>query len=225
MDEVSINIRSVQHYMYCPRRFALLELNSDWAENAFVVKANLMHENVHSGEHEYKSPTKTVVSAVSVYNDLPQYNLFGVVDVLEFHRKKDGVYIPALDGNYNIVIVEYKSKPPENADFHESDAIQVFAQKLCVDYIFKCNCECYLYYSKTRKRVKLPFDTESERYDKMLKDYLSKMREIISNEQIPDRVKGQKCSGCSLSGVCFPKSIKISVRKQIETLGNEEVGE
>ena len=41
-EEQTINIRAIQHYMYCPRRFALLELNCDWAENAFVVKANLM---------------------------------------------------------------------------------------------------------------------------------------------------------------------------------------
>ena len=49
-EDVTINIRDIQHYMYCPRRFALLEVNDDWAENAFVVKANLLHENVHSGE-------------------------------------------------------------------------------------------------------------------------------------------------------------------------------
>ena len=40
-EDVTINIRDIQHYMYCPRRFALLEVNDDWAENAFVVKANL----------------------------------------------------------------------------------------------------------------------------------------------------------------------------------------
>ncbi len=44
-----INIRNIQHYMYCPRRFALMDINKDWVENVFVVKANIMHENVHSG--------------------------------------------------------------------------------------------------------------------------------------------------------------------------------
>ena len=46
-EEQTINIRAIQHYMYCPRRFALLELNCDWAENAFVVKANLMLSLIH----------------------------------------------------------------------------------------------------------------------------------------------------------------------------------
>jgi len=53
MNDNSVNIRSIQHYMYCPRRFALLELNDDWEENAFVIKANLQHQHVHDGSHSY----------------------------------------------------------------------------------------------------------------------------------------------------------------------------
>ena len=50
--------------MYCPRRFALLENNSDWAENAFVVKADIMHENVHSGAHSFSDSKKQVFSSL-----------------------------------------------------------------------------------------------------------------------------------------------------------------
>ena len=64
-EDVTINIRDIQHYMYCPRRFALLEVNDDWAENAFVVKANLLHENVHSGERNFENKHKIVRSDVS----------------------------------------------------------------------------------------------------------------------------------------------------------------
>jgi len=58
-EDVTINIRDIQHYMYCPRRFALLEVNDDWAENAFVVKANLLHENVHSGERNFENKRRS----------------------------------------------------------------------------------------------------------------------------------------------------------------------
>lgn len=44
MTDDSINIRDIQHYMYCPRRYALLEINRDWSENAYVIKANILHE-------------------------------------------------------------------------------------------------------------------------------------------------------------------------------------
>ena len=47
MSSVEITIRSIQHYLYCPHRWGLLEIDKAWAENIFVTKANLMHKRVH----------------------------------------------------------------------------------------------------------------------------------------------------------------------------------
>ena len=211
----SVNIRAIQHYMYCPRRFALLEVNDDWAENAYVVKANLMHENVHDGDHEYTSKEKVVRNSVTLYND--DYDIFGVADCIEFVRYSEGVSIPSLDGQFKVHIVEYKPKPPKDGDYHESDAIQVFAQKLCADYVWKCNSEAFLYYSEKRRRVKLPFDDKAvyEKYFQMLREFVGAMRNILEREEIPPRLKSQKCSGCSLSDFCFPKSSKYNVHQRI----------
>ena len=56
--------------------------------------------------------------------------------------------------------MEYKPTQPKDGSIRETDAIQVFAQKLCADYIWKCNSEGCIYYADTRKRVKMPFDEE-----------------------------------------------------------------
>ena len=134
-----LNIRDIQHYMYCPRRFALLCLNRDWNENAFVVKANLLHERVHDGSHEFSDKKKIVRSAVTLYNDLPEYDIFGVTDCVEFFRDKNGVGIEGLEGSCGVRLVEYKPKAPKGFDFNETDAIQVFAQKLCADFVWGCD--------------------------------------------------------------------------------------
>lgn len=47
MSSVEIAIRSIQHYLYCPHRWGLLEIDKAWEENIFVTKANLMHKRVH----------------------------------------------------------------------------------------------------------------------------------------------------------------------------------
>lgn len=212
MNDRTINIRCIQHYMYCQRRFALLELNDDWAENAFVVKANLQHEHVHDGSHRYSDSKKIVRSDIAVYNDLPEYDIFGITDCIEFVRSGNGVPIAEYSGNYNVSIIEYKPKAPKGTEFNETDAIQVFAQKICADSIWKCDSEAYIYYSDTRKRIRLPFETEYEKYDLMLKKLLSEMRQVLSEKKIPPRKKGQKCSGCSMSDICFPKEKKYCVR-------------
>ncbi len=212
MNDSSINIRNIQHYMYCPRRFALLELNDDWAENYFVVKANLQHEHVHDGSHSYSDSRKIVRSDIAVYNDAPEYDIFGRTDCIEFVRSSEGAKIDGQDGCFQVRIIEYKPKAPKNEAFNETDAIQVFAQKICADSIWRCDCEAFIYYSDTRKRVKLPFDTEYDKYDTALKRLLAEMRQVIGEKRIPERKRGQKCSGCSMADICFPKEKRYCVR-------------
>ncbi len=223
MNDHTINIRAIQHYMYCPRRFALLEINDDWEENAFVVKANLQHQHVHDGSHSYSDSKKIVRSDITVYNDAPEYDIFGITDCIEFIRSRNGVHVSGYDGTFEICIVEYKPKAPKDTAFNETDAIQVFAQKICADTIWNCDCEAYIYYSDTRKRVKLPFDTEYEKYDEMLRKLLSEMRGVLGEKRIPPRKKGQKCSGCSMKDVCFPKEKKYCVRDMILSQKGENV--
>ncbi len=221
-DFTTINLRSIQHYLYCPRRFALLEINKDWNENAFVVKANLMHESVHDGSHNFSDSRKIVRSAVAVYNDLPEYDLYGITDCIEFIHAKDGVPIHGLDGTFKVRIVEYKPKAPKGEPFHETDAIQVFAQKLCADFVWNCNSEAYLYYGDIRKRVRLPFDEKFEMYDNLLRQLLKEMRALLAEHEIPNRKKGQKCSGCSIKDLCFPKNTVYCVRDMINSMKDGE---
>lgn len=218
MTDRTINIRDIQHYMYCPRRFALLTINGDWVENAYVVKANLMHERVHSGDHSFSTKNKIVKSSVSIYNDEPEFNILGVVDCIEFERSPRGTYVLELNDRFHIKVVEYKPKPPKEGEYHESDAIQVYAQKVCVDYIFNCDCECYIYYSDIRRRIKLPFDTKREKYNIMLTSHIEDMRKILDTAIIPAKNKGQKCSGCSIKDVCFPKSGGYNVKTIIMSM-------
>ncbi len=209
-----INIRTIQHYMYCPRRFGLLELNQDWAENAFVVKANIMHERVHSGMHELRSKRKIELSSVSLYHD--ELDLYGVADCVEFIKNKTGAYINQLGDNFNVNIVEYKPRRPAAGTVNETDAIQVFAQKLCADYIWKCESTGYIYYGDAHRRVKLDLNEEYDKYYSLLQKLLFEMNKVLESGKIPPRVKGQKCSGCSMKDVCIPQNKKYTVRYLIK---------
>lgn len=218
MTDHTVNIRTIQHYMYCPRRYALLEINKDWQENAFVIKANIMHEHVHDGSHDFSDSRKVVRSAVALYNDMPEYDLYGIADCIEFVRAKDGVNIPGLEGKYRVQIVEYKPKAPKAGCFNETDAIQVFAQKLCADFIWNCKSEAYIYYADIRKRIKLPFDERFDEYDITIKKLLAEMRDILKRQQIPQRPRGQKCSGCSIADLCFPRTPKYSIKELVDEM-------
>lgn len=119
MKENDVAIRTIQHFLYCPHRWGLVEIDCAWAENYYVTKADLMHKRVHDNG-VYRSRAKTVYTAVSVYNDLPKYRLYGVTDCIE------------VDSSGQYAIVEYKPTKPKSSDYNYDDLMQVFAQKMVV---------------------------------------------------------------------------------------------
>ena len=210
---MTVNIRDIQHYMYCPRRFALLNVNNDWHENAYIVLANIMHENVSSGKHKVISPNKYELSNVYLYED--DIDILGIADCIEFIPDTAGTYIERFDGCFKINIIEYKPTKPKTADFNETDAIQAFGYKLCADHIWHCEAGAYIYYKDVHKRIKLPFTSEYDKYKKMLYNCIENMNDILMKNSIPFREKTQNCSGCSLHDICMPKATKINIKKQI----------
>lgn len=207
----TVNIRMVQHYLYCPHRWGLLEIDRAWAENYFIVRAELLHQRVHDTQRPYTARNRKVFTAVPVWNDLPQYDLYGVADCLEQSA--------ATGAEPGLTIVEYKPTSPKGSDYHEADALQVFAQKLCVDYVFGGSCRAELYYADRRRRVVLPFDLEYAYYDHLLQQVLEEIRGHLSKGTIPPKSKGQKCGGCSMRDLCMPQ-LKQSgkLRQQIAAL-------
>ena len=158
----------------------------------------MLHKRVHSNT-QYVSRAKKVYSSVRVWND--DLGLYGVTDCIE--ERQDG-----------LCVVEYKPKKPVSADFLKEDAIQVFAQKLCVDYIFKQSCKAEIYYADVKKHIKLPFDAEYDIYYNQVLELLNEIREYTKAGVIPPIRKGQYCSGCSMKDMCIPK-MKLSNTKAI----------
>lgn len=216
MRSEEITIRSIQHYMYCPHRWGLLEIDKAWAENVFVTKANLMHERVHDPNRNYTARGRKVFTSVPVYNDLEEYNLYGVIDCLECKESKDGVDAFHDGKKYKLCIVEYKPTKSKQQTHRKDDLMQIFAQKICVDYVFHCDCETILYYADVKQRIPVDFTDSYREFDNELKDLLCEMRTNLREGIIPPIKKGQQCSGCSMKDLCMPSSLKKSYRFQKE---------
>ena len=218
MSNQEITIRSVQHYIYCPHRWGLLEIDRAWAENYFVTKADLLHRRVHDPENYYSVRGKKVYTSVPIYNDLEQYNLYGIADCLEVTEDPNGVSISGSTEKYKICIVEYKPTKPGNQLYREEDLLQVFAQKICVDYVFGGDCSGVLYYADVRKRISLPLKENYFTYDERLKGLLKEMRTYMLAGKIPAIRAKQQCSGCSMKDLCMPsvKSARNIQKKYVK---------
>lgn len=223
MNSSEITIRSIQHYLYCPHRWGLIEIDKCWAENAFVTKANLLHKRVHDPDKAYTLRGKKVFTSVPVYNDLGQYDLYGVVDCIEGKKSDKGVIVPGHEGKYELCIVEYKPTKPKDQDYNHDDLMQVFAQKICVDHVFHCACDAFLYYADVKKRIELPFKDDHKRYDRELRELIRQMKKYMENGTIPPILPKQKCGGCSLKDLCMPSNSRMRAKKiqvRIKELGD-----
>jgi CRISPR-associated exonuclease Cas4 len=217
----AITIRSIQHYLYCAHRWGLMTINQSWAENAFVTKANLLHERVHDFKNSYVLRGKKTFTSVSVYTDAEPYNMYGVVDCLEVKEAIRGITIPGYDKEYSLTIVEYKPKKPKIENFNEEDLMQIFAQKICVDAVFGGDCEAIIYYADVKRRVSLPLKEHFEEYDNKLRAVLQEMRINMAEGIIPPIKKKQYCNGCSLRDICMSSmkpiySIRSTILKTLE---------
>ncbi|MGN1141241.1 MAG: CRISPR-associated protein Cas4 [Oliverpabstia sp.] len=223
MSNCEITIRSIQHYLYCPHRWGLLEIDKAWTENLFVTKANLLHQRVHDPEKNYVARGKRVCTSVPVFCDLEDYNLYGVVDCLELTENSHGVTIAGSDKKYKISVVEYKPSKPKNQPYNEDDLMQVFAQKLCVDYVFGGDCNGILYYADVKKRMALPLQENFACYDEKLRLILTEMRDYLKRGIVPPIRKGQKCNGCSMKDLCMPSARRgYNLKKEIEKIRDAE---
>lgn len=205
MEDISVSIRNIQHYLYCPHRWGLINIECSWAENYFVTKGNIIHERVHNPDNSYVSKNKKVITSVAVYNDV--LGIYGITDCIELSKFRSGVKIQNLPECYKLTIVEYKPHKPDDRLFNNDDALQVFAQKMCVDSIFHCDSEGVLYYSDEKKRIKLPFHEKYEAYLRELKKVLEEIRDYTVRGEIPPIRRNQKCSGCSFQDLCIPKIV------------------
>ena len=208
-EEREISIRSIQHFLYCPHRWGLIEIDRAWEENFFVTKANQVHNRVHDSKQRYTSKNRKIYTSVPVYNDLTEYNLYGVTDCIEI-----------IGDDY--CIVEYKPTKPKERMYNLDDLMQVFAQKICVDFVFSCDCTAEIYYADVKRRFPLPLKENYLEYDKLLKETLNRMREYLIKGEIPEIQKNQKCNGCSMKDLCMPQLKKMpKVRNQIEMINRK----
>lgn len=201
-----ISFRSLQHYLYCPHRWGLMEIDRAWSENFFVVKANTLHDRVHSGEC-YSLRGKKTYTNVDLWND--ELGIIGKSDCIE-------------ESEDCLCIVEYKPTKPKAEIIRHEDAMQIFAQKLCADAIFNTDCTAQIYYADVKRRFDVSFDSS---FSSELAEITSEMRRYIAHGEIPPIRKKQNCNGCSMKDMCMPQvmkkkqsqSVKAAVMKEWES--------
>ena len=190
-----IFLSALNHYLYCPRRCALIHIEQLWNENLFTAEGRIMHDKVDTQNRESRGNVR-IEYGVPIRS--LRLGLIGKADVVEFHRMDDGTWMPFP--------VEYKRGKPKMDD---CDKVQLCAQAICLEEMLNVEIKKgALYYGRTRRREDVVFD---EKLRRETENAARKVHDLIESGTTPKPEYSKKCKKCSLYELCMPKvSRKVS---------------
>jgi CRISPR-associated exonuclease Cas4 len=191
-------ISSLTHLSYCKRRFALIHIEQQWAENVFTAEGHTLHDRVHELESENRPGVRIVRGLRLVSYAL---GLVGQADVVEFRQNKAGITLPEASGLWQPIPVEYKRGKPKKDN---SDKIQLCAQAMCLEEMLNISIpHGTLFYGKIKRRTQVEL-TSSLRQE--TKDCVRQIRNILERKVTPRIEYSKKCNNCSLYDICLPQT-------------------
>ena len=196
-----LQLSGLQHFRFCRRRWALIHIEHQWAENYRTIDGAILHENAHDTSFRESRGDVLTTRGVSVYS--AALGVSGQCDVLEYRRGSTGIPLAGREGLWQPYPVEYKrGKPREDT----GDTLQLCGQAMCLETMLCCDIpEGALYYGEIRRRVPVTF---SPVLREQVRSYLEEMHQLYRRGYTP-RVKPSKsCNACSLKELCLPKLMK-----------------
>lgn len=215
-EEDFLPLSGLQHFKFCRRRWALIYIENQWAENYRTVDGALMHQNAHDKGFRESRGDKLVTRGMNVFS--ASLGVSGECDVVEFRRGDTGVALPGRDGLWQPYPVEYKRGAPND---RSGDALQLCGQAMCLEQMLCCSIpEGALYFGETRRRAAVPF---TEELRQTVRDQLEEMHQLYRRGYTPKVKPTKACGACSLKELCLPKLLRTRPVAQYLSEAMEDV--
>lgn len=200
-DDQMLMLSGIQHFMFCPRQWALIHIEQEWSDNQLTIEGQLLHKHVDDPSYRQKCGDHITLRSVSLASK--ELGLYGISDAIELHpvQSQTNCFIhPKYPGNWLPIIVEYKhGKPKHNA----IDEVQLAAQVMCLEEMYNLQLShASFFYAEIRRRVDVDIN---DALRQIVHDCAKEMHEIYQNATIPQAQYSKKCIHCSLQDVCMPQ--------------------
>lgn len=197
-EEDWLQLSGLQHFAFCRRQWALIHIESQWAENYRTVDGQLMHERVHDQEFRESRGDRLTVRGLAVHS--AELGISGQCDAVEFFKDPAGVPLRGREGLWLPYPVEYKRGRPKE---HGADELQLCAQAMCLEEMLCCPVpEGALYYGDPRRRTAVCVTSELRG---QVQDSLVEMHQLYQRRYTPKVKPSKACNACSLKDLCLPK--------------------
>ena len=206
-------LSGIQHYVFCPRQWALIHLEQQWKDNGLTAEGNQLHKIVD--DSSYRQLNGGVITIRGVHLSSYRLGLYGVADAIELHPATDrgnAITHPRYHGRFMPYLIEYKHGTHKTS---HCDIVQVVAQAMCMEEMHGIVIpEVALFYWKNRRREEVVVTQELRDEVQSVAD---EMHQCYATKRLPKAVKRPQCNKCSLLDICLPQC-KTSVSSYLKEL-------
>ena|SRR5574344_159557 len=202
-------LSGIQHYMFCPRQWALIHLEQQWDENRLTAEGQLLHQHVDNPS--YRQKNGDIITLRSVHIASRSLGLYGITDAVELIPSdipENAIRHPSYPGYWQLYPIEYKrghSKPDER------DEVQLCAQVICLEEMHNIQIDqAALYYGETKHREIITIDATLRN---LTYQCANEMHRIFNEGKTPKAQRKTGCKNCSLFNLCMPE---LSECKQVK---------
>lgn len=184
-----VPISALNHYLFCPRRCALIHVEGIFQDNVYTVEGSLLHEATDVPSEEQDGEVR-VVRGLPLFS--ARYGLIGRADVVEFQPVAGSGQIPYP--------VDYKHGRRNQWD---NDDVQLCAQALCLEEMLGISCpRGAIFHAGSKKRRVVEF---SQALRAQTIQAVVEVRQLMRARRIPEPILLPRCDGCSLREQCMPR--------------------
>lgn len=218
-EEEMLMLSGIQHFVFCPRQWALIHLEQAWADNRLTAEGSLLHSRVDNPELRQMNNNRLTIRSVHIASQ--ELGLYGITDAIELipsQSSEDAIRHPKHSGWWQLYPIEYKRGHAKSSD---CDIMQLVAQVMCLEEMHGINIpEAALFYWETRHREIIAINKELKNKARWI---ANEMHRVYQEKVIPKAVMRSNCSNCSLYDICMPRvNSCASVKKYLKDNLNEE---
>lgn len=202
IEDEMLMLSGIQHFMFCPRQWALIHIEQQWADNKLTAEGNILHQNVDNPF--YRQKNGDVITLRSLHIASKELGLYGITDAVELvpsDSPRDAITHNRYKGFWKLYPVEYKrgrQKPDER------DEVQLAAQAMCLEEMYGINIPYgALYYNEVKHREVVSI---SDTLRHTTRQCAEQMHYIFKSGIMPKPIKTSHCRNCSLKDICLPET-------------------
>ena len=204
-EDEMLMLSGIQHYMFCPRQWALIHIEQQWSENHLTVEGNILHTNVDNPHYRQKNGEQIILRSLHLAST--ELGLYGIADAVELINTDDSSnYIshPRYKGKWLPIPIEYKRG---HSKINQCDRVQVAAQVIALEEMYGLRINYgAIFYWETRRRETVIISNELRELTLKMAD---EMHKIFKSGIIPKGEVKSYCKSCSLHDICMPQLEKL----------------